>query len=111
MHLSKVPGLFHHLRSSFSLSHSNWIIPTLLKYSNNLPCPFFRGTATTTPRSIVAGGICVMANPEPVSPFFDLMVLGDIEATLSQFMDRFAASRTSGRKKIIAELDVLSFRV
>jgi len=42
----------------------------------------------------VAGGICAMANPEPVSAFFDLFILGDVEATLSRFMDRFAASAT-----------------
>ena len=35
---------------------------------------------------VVAGGICVMANPEPVSKFIDLFILGDIEATVPLFM-------------------------
>ena len=31
---------------------------------------------------IVAGGICVMANPEPMSPFVDLFIIGDVESCL-----------------------------
>ncbi len=58
---------------------------------------------------MVAGGISVMANPEPVSLFFDLLILGDIEATLSQFMDRFGEFSTSGKKKIVAEVSSLRF--
>lgn len=58
---------------------------------------------------IVAGGVCVMANPEPVAPLFDLMVLGDVEATLPQFMDRFRASQTSGRKDVLEAFVGLPF--
>lgn len=58
---------------------------------------------------VVAGGVCVMANPEPVAPFFDLMVAGDIEATLPEFMDRFVASYRSGREKTLAGLDSFPF--
>ncbi|HOD76025.1 MAG TPA: hypothetical protein PKJ17_08355, partial [Syntrophorhabdaceae bacterium] len=58
---------------------------------------------------IVAGGICVIANPEPVSPFFDLMVMGDIEATISSLMERFIAGRGPGRGRIVDELTALPF--
>ncbi|OPY05496.1 MAG: Radical SAM superfamily protein [Syntrophorhabdus sp. PtaB.Bin184] len=58
---------------------------------------------------IVAGGICVIANPEPVSPYFDLMVMGDIEATVPSFMERFIAARDSGRDRIVNELTALPF--
>jgi radical SAM superfamily enzyme YgiQ (UPF0313 family) len=58
---------------------------------------------------IVAGGICVIANPEPISPFFDLMVMGDIEATIPSFMERFIAGRGQGRDGIIGSLAALPF--
>ncbi len=58
---------------------------------------------------IVAGGICVLANPEPVSPFFDLMVMGDIEATIPPFMERFIAGRDEGWNSIIDTLTALPF--
>ena len=38
---------------------------------------------------IVAGGICAMANPEPMSPFFDLFIMGDVEACLPPFIERY----------------------
>jgi radical SAM superfamily enzyme YgiQ (UPF0313 family) len=89
---------------SFELDYPN--IVSILEQSS-LP-PLARDRGGDFPL-IAAGGVCVMANPEPVAPFFDLMVLGDIEATLPQFMDRFAASRTSGRKTVIADLGAFPF--
>jgi radical SAM superfamily enzyme YgiQ (UPF0313 family) len=58
---------------------------------------------------LVAGGICVIANPEPVAPFFDLMVMGDIEAAIPSFMERFIAGRDAGRDRTIEELTALPF--
>ena len=89
---------------SFELDYPN--IVRILEASS-LP-PLARDRDDASPL-VVAGGVCVMANPEPVAPFFDLMVLGDIEATLPQFMDRYVASRTSGRENIIAGLDAFPF--
>lgn len=89
---------------SFELDYPN--IVAILEQSS-LP-PLARERDESLPL-VVAGGVCAMANPEPVAPFFDLMVLGDIEATLPQFMDRFAALQTSGKKDIIAGLDNFPF--
>jgi radical SAM superfamily enzyme YgiQ (UPF0313 family) len=46
---------------------------------------------------IVGGGICAMANPEPLSAFFDIFILGDVEACLPLFMERYIEER--GKKK------------
>ncbi|MCS7280241.1 MAG: radical SAM protein [Desulfobacterota bacterium] len=53
---------------------------------------------------IVGGGITIIANPEPVSDFFDLFILGDVEATIVEFMDLYLKVRGKKRKTIIEEL-------
>ncbi len=52
----------------------------------------------------VAGGMCVMTNPEPVSSFIDLFVVGDIEATVPSFMDRYLEKRGKERGDLIGDL-------
>ena len=83
--------------------------PNIVKILERSSLPVFSKDRDERSPLIIAGGISVMANPEPVSPFFDLMILGDIEATISQFMDCFAKWRASGRKKLIAELGTFAF--
>ena len=83
--------------------------PNIVKILEQSSLPALAGERDERSPLVVAGGVCVMANPEPVAPLFDLMVLGDIEATLPQFMDRYAASHTSGRKNVIADLDAFPF--
>ncbi|MCX7856778.1 MAG: B12-binding domain-containing radical SAM protein [Deltaproteobacteria bacterium] len=53
---------------------------------------------------IVAGGITVIANPEPISDFFDLFIMGDVEATIHEFMDSYLQAREKARGKILEEL-------
>lgn len=53
---------------------------------------------------IVGGGICAMANPEPVAGMFDLFVMGDIEATLPSFMETFLDSRDKKRSDLVEAL-------
>lgn len=53
---------------------------------------------------IVAGGICVMSNPEPIRSFFDLFLMGDIEATVPDFMERYMALREKKRDDVLNEL-------
>ena len=53
---------------------------------------------------IVGGGICAMANPEPVARMFDLFVLGDIEATLPSLMETFRGGRDRKRGDLVESL-------
>lgn len=83
--------------------------PNILKILEGSSVPLFARERSGEYPLIVAGGICVISNPEPVSPFFDLMVMGDIEATVPPLMERFTAGRPSGRDSIIGELETLPF--
>ena len=53
---------------------------------------------------IVGGGVCVMANPEPMSPFFDLFIMGDVEACLPPFIERYLEARKRERGEVLDEL-------
>jgi radical SAM superfamily enzyme YgiQ (UPF0313 family) len=53
---------------------------------------------------VIGGGICVMANPEPLAELFDLFIMGDIEATIPAFIDSYLAHREKGRSKLIEKL-------
>lgn len=58
---------------------------------------------------VVGGGINVMANPEPLSQFFDLFILGDIEATIPQFMELYLELRKKSRESLLVEISSLPF--
>jgi radical SAM superfamily enzyme YgiQ (UPF0313 family) len=53
---------------------------------------------------IIGGGVCAMANPEPLSAFFDLFILGDVEVCLEPFLNRFMAERGNDRMEMMAHL-------
>ena len=53
---------------------------------------------------IVAGGICAMANPEPVAGLFDMFIMGDIEATIPYFIETFLKGRGKKRADLVGEL-------
>ena len=50
---------------------------------------------------VIAGGICVMANPEPVNRFIDLFILGDVEATIPLFMERYSEAKGKKRGEVV----------
>lgn len=81
---------------SFELDYIN--IPWLLRLSH---IKIFSEERKEGGPIIVAGGICVMANPEPISSFFDLFLMGDIEATVPHFMEKYLEIREKGRDEII----------
>lgn len=56
---------------------------------------------------VVAGGILAMANPEPISPFIDLFLLGDIESCLPAFIERYLLIKDRKREEIIDDLSLL----
>jgi len=45
---------------------------------------------------IIAGGVAVFLNPEPLSDFFDLFILGEAEETIGEFLETY---RHSGKEK------------
>jgi radical SAM superfamily enzyme YgiQ (UPF0313 family) len=53
---------------------------------------------------IAAGGICVISNPEPIHSFIDLFIMGDIESTIADFMEKYREIRSKDRDEIVDEL-------
>ena len=55
---------------------------------------------------VVAGGIAVQINPEPVAPFFDLLLVGEGEELCAPFLDRLLELSPAGlsREDLLAEL-------
>ncbi|MBS3905583.1 MAG: radical SAM protein [Syntrophaceae bacterium] len=50
---------------------------------------------------IIAGGVAVFLNPEPLSEFFDLFVLGEAEEVIGEFLEVY---RHSGREDLLRRL-------
>jgi len=53
---------------------------------------------------VVGGGICVVANPEPFAGLFDLLITGDIEATIPLFIESYLKHREKRRNELIEAL-------
>jgi radical SAM superfamily enzyme YgiQ (UPF0313 family) len=55
---------------------------------------------------VIAGGIAVQINPEPVAPFFDLLLVGEGEELCGPFLDRLLELSPAGlrREDLLAEL-------
>jgi len=49
---------------------------------------------------VIAGGVAVFLNPEPLSDFFDLFILGEAEEVLKEFLDVFR-QRFSTREDLL----------
>jgi radical SAM superfamily enzyme YgiQ (UPF0313 family) len=78
--------------------------PNLLTMLRRAGLPLVAGERSGNQPLIVAGGICVMANPEPLAPFFDLFVMGDVETCLPPFMEGYLAARGGKRDEVIEAL-------
>ncbi|MBP6941474.1 MAG: hypothetical protein KBB65_06855 [Syntrophorhabdaceae bacterium] len=84
---------------SFELDYIN--IPEMLHRAGiNIHA---RGRGAKDPL-IVGGGVCVMSNPEPLHTIFDLFIMGDIEATVPLFMERYGELRAKKRKRVVEGL-------
>ena len=73
--------------------------------------PLLAGDRTEDDPLVIAGGPGPN-NPEPMAPFFDLMVVGDGEAALPPFLDLYAelkAAGTSRAEAILALARALDF--
>jgi radical SAM superfamily enzyme YgiQ (UPF0313 family) len=89
---------------SFELDYIN--IPEMLRLSS---IKYYSKDRKEADPIIVAGGICVMANPEPIYNFIDLFLMGDIETTVQQFMEKYFAMRENKRDEIIEGLSAFDW--
>ncbi len=95
---------FHPLRDfniiAFSLSFEN-DYPAILTILKLAAIPFSSAERGSKYPLIIAGGVCAFFNPEPLSEFIDLFIIGEAEEALPQLMENYhhhqgtAASRDS----------------
>ncbi len=84
---SQSPLLKFHL-VAFSLSFEN-DYPNILKILQLGKIPLLSHERDDSDPVVMAGGITTMMNPEPLTPFFDLFLLGEAEASLEAFIGLF----------------------
>ena len=83
---------------AFSLSFENDYpnVLTILELAN---IPLMSGDRGEDHPIIVAGGVATFMNPEPLSEFIDLFLLGEAEVLLEEFLTTFLALRSSQLNK------------
>ncbi len=56
---------------------------------------------------VMAGGVAIFLNPEPLSDFFDLFILGEAEEALGEFLEAYRRSKKNreGLLKRLAEIE------
>ncbi len=89
----RVLSEFHVL--AFSVSFEN-DYPNILKILKLAHIPVKQQDRTERDPLIVGGGIALSSNPEPVAQFFDIVMLGDGEVLIPEFIE---ALKETGRDK------------
>lgn len=88
---------------AFSLSFENDYanVLTILRKAE-IPLPATqRGEASLPLPLVMAGGVSCFLNPEPIAPFFDCFLIGEAEALLEPFFDRFEPA--ADRRRFLLE--------
>ena len=80
---------------AFSLSFEN-DYPNVLTILQKTALPLLSANRGTSLPLILAGGVAVFLNPEPLAPFFDCFLLGEAEAALPPFIRRFDPRQERG---------------
>jgi len=62
--------------------------------------PILTGDRDDSHPLVIAGGTCVL-NPEPMSDFIDLFVIGDGEEVLLEILDSFRNRQTGGKEELL----------
>lgn len=88
---------------AFSISNEldYFNVATMLKSS---AIPLFANERDEGHPIVLAGGPCVTANPEPLSPFFDCFAIGDGEAIVSAFIALIAEEAHTDRCEMLEAL-------
>jgi radical SAM superfamily enzyme YgiQ (UPF0313 family) len=71
---------------AFSIAFEN-DYPFVLKLLNAIGLPLQARNRDARAPLVMAGGVAVMLNPEPLAPFFDLFLIGEAEVLLPAFLD------------------------
>ncbi len=97
---------------AFSIAYENDYsnVLTILE-KTGLPLLATRRGASLPLPLILAGGVSVFLNPEPIADFFDCLLLGEAEALLSAFFTRFDPSQDRRQFLLAAAREILGVYV
>ena len=86
---------------AFSLSFEN-DYPNVLTLLQKTALPLLSALRGASLPLVLAGGVAVFLNPEPLAPFFDCFLLGEAEALIQPFFKHFDPARD--RQSMLIEL-------
>ena len=78
--------------------------PVLLDLLEDQRIPLWSHERSDDDPLVFGGGPVLTANPEPLAPFFDVVLLGDGEELLPEFLDAVVASRGQPRPERLRQL-------
>ncbi len=73
----------------------------VLEMLKNSEIPLKRKDRTDNDPLIIAGGPCATANPQPLSDYIDLFIIGEGENTINKFLDKYLESEDRDLKKYL----------
>ncbi|MBI5327906.1 MAG: TIGR03960 family B12-binding radical SAM protein [Deltaproteobacteria bacterium] len=83
---------------AFSISFEEDYL-NILKIFDLAKIPFLSSERKSAQPLIMAGGVAVSLNPEPISDFFDLFAIGEGEGFVSEFLDVFQSAQCNAKTK------------
>jgi radical SAM superfamily enzyme YgiQ (UPF0313 family) len=83
---------------AFSIAFEN-DYPHILRLLDAAGLPLMAKDRDPQAPLVMAGGVAVMLNPEPLAPFFDLFLIGEAEAALEAFLDSYRS--TNDRRTLL----------
>lgn len=83
---------------AFSLCFEN-DYPNILKILKHSKIPYLASERKAHHPLLIAGGIICFSNPEPISKIFDIIVVGEAEDILDQFIDTVNAVKVGSYEK------------
>jgi radical SAM superfamily enzyme YgiQ (UPF0313 family) len=86
---------------AFSISFEN-DYPNVLTLLQKAALPLRSATRGASLPLVIAGGVAVFLNPEPLASFFDCFLLGEAESLLYPFFERFDPARD--RREMLGEM-------
>lgn len=94
---------FHLIAFSLSFENDYINVLTILKLANIPLCCSKRGNEYPI---VIAGGVCVFLNPEPLSDFIDLFIIGEAEDVLPKLLSVYQHHRdkTADKETILTHL-------
>jgi len=88
---------------AFSISFEEDYL-SILKIFDLARIPFLSSERNKAQPLIMAGGVAVSLNPEPIADFFDLFAIGEGEEFVSEFLDAFRTARYKTKQELLEAL-------